>query len=242
MNDESRFMPATAQGRGSLMPSRRDMILGAAMAATAAFTYEHVPRTDLRSIGPHELDKIVPLDIGPWHYEAASGVVLPPPDQLARLLYDQQVARFYSADVLLPVMLVMAYGSSQGGILQVHRPEICYPASGFRLSDTMTRELDIGGGQIVPARFFTARSDTRVEQVLYWTRIGNYLPTSWTSQRIAIMRNNLDGLVPDGLLVRISTITDDSEAGLNILQQFARQMLASAGLSGRHKLLGNHYH
>lgn len=221
-----------------LRPSRRDLLVGGACLAVAGTTFARMPRRRLASIPKGKLDALAPDHIGDWRYETTSGIVLPPPDELARLLYDQQVTRAYVSDKEPPVMLVMAYGSSQGGMLQVHRPEICYPASGFRLTETTTEKLAIGGGRSIPVRAFTANGDTRVEQVMYWTRIADALPTSWTSQRIAIMESNLLGAVPDGLLVRLSTVTDDRAAGRAALTRFAAAMLATAGANGRRQLLG----
>jgi len=217
----------------SWVPSRRDLLFGGAAAIAAGTAYARMPRKPLMMIGADELDKIVPLQIGSWNYAEASGMVLPPPDQLAHLLYDQQVARTYIASDLLPVMLLMAYGSSQSGMLQIHRPEICYPASGFRLTATEATRIDLGDGHSIPARRFIAHSDTRTEHVLYWTRIGELLPVSWTAQRLAVIRNNLQGYVPDGLLVRVSAISENTRQARDMLETFARTMLA--GLSVRHR-------
>lgn len=218
--------------------SRRDLLVGGACLAVAGAAYARMPRRRLASIPKDHLTALAPDRIADWHYETASGIVLPPPDELARLLYDQQVTRAYTSDKHPSVMLVMAYGSSQGGMLQVHRPEICYPASGFRLTETLTEALPVGNGHTIPVRAFTATSDTRVEQVMYWTRIGDALPTSWTSQRVAIMESNLLGAVPDGLLVRLSTVGEDVTVSRTVLAEFARAMLATVGPTGRRQLLG----
>lgn len=223
----------------SFVPSRRDLLIGGACLAVAGTTYARMPRRRLASIPTGRLEKLAPDVIGDWRFEMASGIVLPPPDDLARLLYDQQVTRAYVSEKHPPIMLVMAYGSSQGGMLQVHRPEICYPASGFRLSRTRTETLAIGGGREIPVRAFTATGDTRVEQVMYWTRIADDLPTSWTSQRIAIMESNLKGSVPDGLLVRLSTLVDQVAPARVALETFARAMLDTVGPLGRRQLLGS---
>lgn len=219
-------------------PSRRDMLLGGLAAATAGTAYARMPRTKLKMIGEGQLDKIVPHQIGGWNEEAIGGLVLPPPDQLAQLLYDQQVARTYTAADALPVMLLMAYGSSQGGMLQIHRPEICYPASGFRLTGTREVSWEWTPGHHIPVRRFSARSDTRVEHVMYWTRIGNDLPVSWAEQRLAVMRASLAGYVPDGLLVRLSAVSEDPAQAEQMLEQFARMMLTSIGAKGRQQLIG----
>lgn len=222
-----------------LRPSRRDLLLGGAAALAAGTAFVRMPRRKEMSIRDGQLERVVPQHIGGWTADTASGVVLPPPDQLAQLLYNQQVTRTYVAGDRLPVMLLMAYGSSETGMLQIHRPEICYPASGFALTRTTETVIPLGNGRGVPARRFTARSDTRVEHVLYWTRIGDMLPVNWTAQRIAVMRSNLAGFVPDGLLVRLSTIADDEDQAEDALQRFARTMLAAIGPGGRRMLIGS---
>lgn len=219
-------------------PSRRDLLVGGTCLGVAALTYARMPRRKLASIPPGKLQTLAPDRIGEWIFETSSGIVLPPPDEAGRVLYDQQVTRAYISERTAPVMLVMAYGNTQGGMLQVHRPEICYPASGFRLTETVTGILKLASGHDVAVRSFTATSDTRTEQVMYWTRIGNALPTSWTGQRIAIMESNLSGLVPDGLLVRISTIGEAGAEGRAVLEGFARALLAAVGPTGRRQLLG----
>jgi EpsI family protein len=229
---------ATKGDTPSLVPSRRDLLVGGAAILAAGTAYARMPRRPIMLIGKDQLEHLVPLHVGGWSYETASGLVLPPPDQLARLIYDQQVTRAYTSPDEPPVMLLMAYGSSQGGMLQIHRPEICYPASGFRLSETKITSIPIAGGHEVPARGFTARSDTRMEQVLYWTRIGNLVPTSWTGQRLAVIRNNLVGSVPDGLLVRLSTVTPDRAQAQAVLKKFAAMMLDTMPIAARRQLIG----
>ena len=224
-----------------LRPSRRDLLIGGAMLATGAITFARLPRRRVATIGAHRLEKLIPLEFGRWKFETSSGLVQPPPDALSSLLYDQQIARAYTTDDAPPVMLSVAYGSSQGGMLQVHRPEVCYPASGFRLSRTELHPIARAGAPSIPARSFTASSDTRIEQVLYWTRIADMLPTGWTVQRIDIMRSNLAGMIPDGLLVRFSTVTPDVGVAYATLERFARELLAAVGADGREKLLGAYY-
>lgn len=224
---------------GLAWPNRRELLLGGAALTAAGIAYARIPRRRTTLIVNGQLDRLVPLTIGPWRYESASGLVLPPPDQLAQLLYSQQLSRYYTAEEGLPIMLVMAYGSSQSGMLQIHRPEICYPAGGFRLSETIRANMVLASGRAIPVRQFTATSDARVEQLLYWTRIGDMLPSSWAQQRIAVMRANLDGYIPDGLLVRISTITQNAAEGQAAVRRFGKAMLAAVGPLGQRLLIGS---
>jgi len=228
----------SSRDRPDLLPSRRDLLVGGATLLAAGTAYARMPHRPTMMIGKDQLDKIVPLHIGDWSYETASGLVLPPPDQLARLLYDQQLTRAYTSPDQLPVMLLMAYGSSQGGMLQIHRPEICYPASGFHLTETQVTSIPLTTGRKVPARGFTATSDTRVEQVLYWTRIGDMIPTSWYGQRLSVIRSNLAGMIPDGLLVRLSTVSIDPVQAQQTLKTFAAAMLGAMPPTTRRMLIG----
>jgi len=221
-----------------MKPSRRDLVFGGLAAATAATAFARTPREKILLIRDGELEKIVPHRIGHWTNDSTGGVVLPPPDQLAQLTYSQQVARTYIADDMPPVMFLMAYGGSQTGMLQIHRPEICYPASGFKLSATQETSFPWAPGRSIPVRRFTAQSDTRMERVLYWTRIGYELPVSWAEQRVAAMRNSVMGYIPDGLLVRISVASDDVAQADQVIGLFVRTVLNVIGARGRRELLG----
>lgn len=227
-----------SESKPSFLPSRRDLLIGGATLAAAGTAFARMPHDPMMLIGKDQLDKIVPLKVGDWAFDTTSGLILPPPDQLARLLYDQQVARSYTSPDQLPVMLLLAYGSSQSGMLQIHRPEICYPASGFKLTETLVTSIPLASDKALPSRSFTANSDTRVEQVLYWTRIGDLVPTGWWSQRLAVVRSNLHGKIPDGLLVRLSTVSGDAGQAQETLKKFARTMLEEMSPATRRMLVG----
>lgn len=221
-------------------PGRRDVVMGGLAALAAGTAWARLPRRRAPLVSGAAFNAAVPLRFGGWSFETASGLVLPPPDQLARLLYDVQVTRTYGSEVDLPVMMLLAYGSSQSGALQIHRPEICYPASGFRLSRTDETALPLGPGPALPVRRFSASSDARTEQVLYWTRIGGDLPVSWAAQRLAVVRANLRGEVPDGLLVRLSVATPDVAAGQAALRRFAAALVGALTPAARRLLVAGY--
>jgi EpsI family protein len=65
------------------------------------------------------------------------------------------------------------------------------------------------------------------EHVVYWTRIGNRIPTSWGQQKLVVAEQNLKGIVPDAILIRVSTVNEDATAALATIDQFVRAMLQS---------------
>ncbi len=101
-------------------------------------------RVDL--LGNQKLETVLPEKFGRWTYVSSSGLVVPPEDQMVRALYSQLVTRVYSDGDGSQIMLLVAQSASQTGILQIHRPEICYTAGGYALSDDRTacREPAVG--------------------------------------------------------------------------------------------------
>jgi EpsI family protein len=72
-----------------------------------------------------------------------------------------------------------------------------------------------------------ATSDGSTEHVLYWTRIGDKMPANWGQQRIAVAEQNLRGILPDAILVRISTVSDDPVRAWAALDAFTRAFIQS---------------
>src|SRR3546814_1503171 len=94
------------------------------------------------------------------------------------MLYSDTLTRLYShAGTGERVMLLMAYGSTQSDLLQLHRPETCYPAFGYRISRSAVASLDFGARDL-PVRELIAVGPARTESILYWTRVGDALPPS----------------------------------------------------------------
>ena len=219
------------ESSGSALPEtrlldRRRALLGGAFLLTAGVAAARVPGNHIDLLGKRKLDALIPARVGPWSFYSKSGLVTPPPDQLSDLLYSQLLTRVYLAPEQLPIMLLMAQSSGQTGVLQVHRPEYCYPAGGFTLTDKAVRSVALPGGPL-DATVMTATADNRVEQLMYWTRVGRDMPLSWAQQRWSVARANLRGDVPDAMLVRISTLTHDRDAGLATLAAFTRALFAA---------------
>lgn len=219
--------------------SRRKALIGGALLGTAVLSEFYVPRRSARQLDDKAFNALIPLTIGTWRYVTASGLIQPPEDQLSRSLYEQLVTRVYGAPDRDAVMLALAYSSIQEGRLQLHRPEICYPASGFAISDNVETSVRLNDGNRVPARFLVADRGDRREYILYWTRVGDAMPTRWFEQRLTMAAANLKGYVPDGMLTRMSVIGNDPVAARATLEMFARAMVSSVNATGKAILIGN---
>ena len=206
--------------------NRRQAILGGAFLLTAGTAVARVPSHNIDLLGARKLDKLIPQKIGQWEFYSKSGLVVPPADQLKDALYSQLLTRVYVAPDALPIMLLMAQSGGQTGVLQVHRPEYCYPASGFTLMGRSVLPVPLPGSRL-EATAITAAADDRTEQLLYWTRVGEDMPPTWARQRWSVARANLKGDIPDAVLVRVSALTPDREAGMATLTRFVQEMFAA---------------
>jgi EpsI family protein len=219
--------------------SRRDAGLGLLFALTAGVTYARLPRQPVMALEDGTVSSAVPKTAGPWAMVPDASFVLPPEDERkAAAVYEQQLMRSYGTGEAAPIMLLIAYDRTQSGMLMVHRPESCYPGSGFTITDERDVVIPLAPNVVAPGRFLSTVRDVRTEQVLYWTRVGNDFPVSWDDQRRTLAMQNLSGLIPDGVLVRLSVIDADADAALAAMMRFARTLFAASAAPGRALLAG----
>ena len=83
---------------------RRKLLLGLLFCSAAGLAAWRQPNKHLDYLGPQKLDDLVPKTIGRWKFVAASGLVIPPEDQLTRTLYSQLLTRVYANGDNPPVM------------------------------------------------------------------------------------------------------------------------------------------
>jgi len=218
--------------------TRREFVLGGALCATAAIAGV-VPRamssTSTKPARP--LEGLIPTTIGPWSSVPFGDILIPQGEKAEERTYDDVVTRYYDSASSEGVMLLIAYGSAQVGDTELHRPEACYPVAGFRLQRGPNLLLRFPGVDVT-ARSMTARATGRTEQILYWSRVGSEFPTSSLGQRWAALRQTLRGSIPDGVLVRLSTIAEDRTAAIGLLETFTRELLADGGHELRLVLTG----
>jgi EpsI family protein len=205
---------------------RRKFLLGLLFCSAAGIAQWRRPYKTLDYLGRNKLDDLVPKKIGPWNFVAASGLVLPPDDPYLNSIYSQLLTRVYSDGQNPPIMLLLAQSGSQTGFLQIHRPETCYTAGGYQISPLAPHSVQVGT-KVVHANSMDAWGNGAPEHVVYWTRIGNMMPLSWREQKIAVAKQNLEGVVPDAILVRFSMVNNDADAARASIDSFIRAMIDS---------------
>ena len=75
---------------------RRKLLLGLLFCSAAGAAAWRKPTRHVDYLGSGKLEDIIPKTIGPWKFAAASGLVVPPEDQLERATYSQTLTRVYS--------------------------------------------------------------------------------------------------------------------------------------------------
>jgi EpsI family protein len=211
---------------------RRKLLLGLVFGSAVAVTAWRAPRKKLDRLGSEKLEDLVPKKIGNWSFVANSGLVVPPNDPMLNALYSQQLTRVYSDGINPPIMLLMAQSGSQTGFLQVHRPDFCYRASGYQISPVRPHPIELQTGTL-PASMMDATTGGTPEHVVFWTRIGDRIPTSWTQQKLVVAEQNLRGIIPDAILVRASIVSEDGTAARAAIDHFVRSMLEAIPVTKR---------
>lgn len=223
------------------MFSRRDALFGGGLLVAAAGAAALTPRRHVILLKEgRELETMVPQKVGDWTAVPSDQFVLPKtPGSLANRLYNQTLTRLYQSPDNFPVMLVMAYGQTQNDLLQLHRPEACYAAVGFQVSGSTVANVRVGRNALLPVRELIASTDSRIEPIVYWTRIGDTLPTTGGEQRLAKLEQQFDGIIPDGILVRASTVAPAEPATFDALKAFAAALVTAVAPADRPVLIGH---
>lgn len=188
---------------------------------------------------PFALADAVPQAFAGWTVDTRvrGMIVNPQAEALMRRLYTETLDRAYVRRPGERVMLSIAYGVDQSDVsLQMHYPEVCYPAQGFQVSRQRDDQITLPFGTIPVRRLETSFSTTRREPVTYWTVVGDQLSLGGLDKRLAEIRHGLRGEIVDGMLVRVSSITSDPAAGFALQDQFVADLLGALGPAARGRL------
>jgi EpsI family protein len=196
--------------------------------------YEH--------IGSPQFEQVVPKNFGDWIEVTdanSSTVVNPEVQEAVNNLYTQVVSRVYEQKSTgRRIILSLAYGDNQTFSKQLHRPESCYSSQGFKINNLYEEKIHTTGRPVMVNRM-SAYIGSRVEQVTYWIRIGDRVISGPpTALNIARLEMGLKGYVTDGLLFRVSEISENDKLSHPLHDQFINDFLHALSSNQQAMMIG----
>jgi EpsI family protein len=217
------------------------VVIGMLLALTASHLLRPQPTYSKDSWPQGRLNQMIPSTFGPWHIDPTADTLIVSPDQKLWLnkLYSDTVSHTYINEQGDKIMLSIAYGADQGRAIQLHKPEVCYEAQGFKLSGSNKTTLQVQH-MAIPIVHLLAVQGTRSEPLTYWIRTGNVFVRSALEQQWARLRSGLfEHRIPDGILVRVSSLEPDTAQAYAQQEAFLQALLQASPDSTRKLLIGN---
>jgi exosortase B len=224
-------------------PARRAPILALAIAAMLAMGATAAAAPALKpqpaAGADFDLEQAIPARFGDWQIDPNMVPLAPTPDVQANLdrLYRQVLSRTYVNSSGEQMMLTIAHGGDQSDALKAHRQEACYAAQGFEIRALAHGSLSTAGRTIPVTRMLAVRGE-RVEPVTYWFTMGDRVVLGRLERLQVQLRHGLSGRIPDGLLVRVSSLSTDAPGALASQQSFIAAITAAMPAHHRARLLG----
>jgi len=235
-------MTAPSPLESGLRSRRTAFVITALMLAASAGALVARPAERLADADQAiSLERMIPRQFGDWR-EAQPGriqVVNPQTQELLDRIYGQIVARTYVNSDGYLIMLSIGYGNNlrDRGSLQAHRPEVCYPAQGFVVEKNEISLISTRSGDIPVRRLVTTLGE-RHEPLIYWFTVGDTVVRGKLHKRLVDLRYGLTGLIPDGILFRVSSIDRDEATAYRMQEQFINQLLQAVPAQDRVRLSG----
>ncbi|MGQ3052280.1 MAG: exosortase-associated protein EpsI, B-type [Roseateles sp.] len=214
----------------------------AALLLVSASGLAHVATPTIHLADRHakvDLETVFPKAFGDWRLDSNLPVAIVSPDveALLKTLYAQTVTRTYVSPAGERIMLSVAYGGDQSDATRAHRPDVCYPSQGFDILANVNASIDLGGVQM-PVRHMSAKMAQRYEPVTFWFVVGEHIAVTGQQQKLAQLRYGMRGIIPDGMLVRVSSIDPDADAAYRLQARFIADMRSAMPQPARLRVFG----
>jgi len=211
------------------------------MVATVALAVWMTPTIYLSDkLGKPDLETLFPKEFADWRLDARAGLVLPSPETQALLdsIYNQTLTRTYINAQGYRIMLSVAYGGDQSDATRAHMPEVCYPAQGFQITANNSGQISLDN-RPVAVRYLMSKYGSRNEPITYWMVVGDRVSLSRTDQKLAQFALGLKGYIPDGMLVRVSSIDENAARGHQTQEVFLKDLAAAVPPQARDRVFGS---
>lgn len=208
--------------------SFKPLVIGLCMLAAAGMALALKPTARLVDAESKiDLETLIPSQFGNWKMDEniAPLLVTPELQKVIDETYSQTLSRTYVNSGGKRIMLSVAYGGNHGEGMQTHRPEVCYPAQGFQVvKEPQPVLLSTQYGEL-PIKRLVAEQGSRHEPITYWVVVGDKQTQFGLRMKLAQMRYTLTGVIPDGMLIRVSSIDQNDQNAYQDQNDFIRAML-----------------
>lgn len=211
------------------------------MIVSAALTMALTPTNKIADQKERlDLETMIPARFGNWKIDESIIPLQVDAETQAKLdkIYNQTLSRTYVNTYGERIMLSIAYGGDQSDNLAIHKPEVCYYAQGFEIMKIYADEFLTQYGKF-PIKRLMAVKGSRNEPITYWVTVGNKAVLPGIEEKLQQLRYGLTGNVPDGMLVRVSTIDSDKEKAYQLQNVFIQDLLSTIADGERTRLIGS---
>ncbi|ACT48696.1 exosortase-associated protein EpsI, B-type [Methylotenera mobilis] len=187
------------------------------------------------------IEEMIPSQFGDWKVEQSktAQIINPQIKETLDKIYTQTLSRTYVNNKNQRVMLSIAYGPDQSDVTALHYPEVCYPAQGFQVESIAQAKLDTDFGDIRIKRLVTS-NNTRSEPLIYWTTVGDKVVRGAREAKLAQLQYGFQGIVPDGIVFRVSSISSSAEEAFLLQKSFVSALVKSLSAEDRARVAGLH--
>jgi EpsI family protein len=240
-------MVVDAVGGGTWRVPRIVWLAGAIMLLAAFCAWMLIPRHYVADDRPKvNLESLIPTTFGEWRVDPTQAQMLVDPTVQEKLdsLYTQSLNRVYLNAQGQRVLLSIAYGRNQNTeSTAAHRPEFCYAAQGFVVNRLGVSELSLAQHRINVVRLDSHVGERR-EPISYWVTLNHEASLPGFQRKLDQLRFGLQGLIVDGMLVRVSTIRHLSDPSsldgeFELQSQFVRAMERAMSPADRSSVFGS---
>lgn len=186
------------------------------------------PNKYLGTESPINIAKVIPAQFGDWSSTDNSSSIVQNPElsQLVDSIYSQVINRVYVNNKTgTSIMLSVAYTENQSddSKQQSHKPDICYPAQGFTLTNRENISIDFGDHHL-SAKQMVATLNERIEPMIYWTMHGKYSANNIFESKKAQLLYSKEGFIPDGVIFRVSYVLNNRNVEYSDLLSFIHEL------------------
>lgn len=220
--------------------SFKSFLIAALMLLALGGSFALKPSENASAVRPvADLETVIPKAFGDWRIDGSIIPIEPAPDVKESLtkIYSQTLSLTYVNRQGQRIMLSVAYSDGIDRQLDIHRPEYCYPAQGFTVSEYIDTVLDVGVGSL-PLRRLVATQGRRIEPISYWITIADKAVSSTIERKLLKIRYGLTGQIGSGMLVRVSSIERDQKLAYRTHDDFIRTLIASMPENHRAFIVG----